>query len=130
MRIAYYVTQTKIRDFRELNVWQEAHKLTLEIYETSKNFPKEELFGLKSQLRRSILSIPTNIAEGCGRGSQKDYAHFLQIAIGSAFEVDYQILLAKDLKYIDENLYLKLNDKVDKIKRQLALLIKKIREPL
>jgi four helix bundle protein len=117
-----------MRDFRELNVWQESHKLTLEIYEISKSFPKEELFGLTSQMRRAASSVPTNIAEGCGRGSQKDYAHFLQIAIGSAFEVDYQILLAKDLKYIDENLYLKLNDKVDKIKRQLALLIKKVRE--
>jgi four helix bundle protein len=117
-----------MRDFRKLNVWQESHKLTLEIYEISKSFPKEELFGLTSQMRRAASSVPTNIAEGCGRGSQKDYAHFLQIAIGSAFEVDYQILLAKDLKYIDENLYLKLNDKVDKIKRQLALLIKKVRE--
>jgi len=117
-----------MRDFRKLNVWQESHKLTLEIYEISKSFPKEELFVLTSQMRRAASSVPTNIAEGCGRGSQKDYAHFLQIAIGSAFEVDYQILLAKDLKYIDENLYLKLNDKVDKIKRQLALLIKKVRE--
>lgn len=117
-----------MRDFRKLNVWQESHKLTLEIYEISKSFPKEELFVLTSQMRRAASSVPTNIAEGCGRGSQKDYAHFLQIAIGSAFEIDYQILLAKDLKYIDENLYLKLNDKVDKIKRQLALLIKKVRE--
>ena len=117
-----------MRDFRQLKVWDESHKLTLEIYQVTKCFPKEELFALTSQIRRSCSSIPTNIAEGCGRESNKDYAHFLQIAIGSAFELDYQILLAKDLGYIDQQLYISLNDKVDKIRRQLANLIRKVRD--
>lgn len=116
-----------MRDFRQLRVWEDAHSRTLIIYQITKNFPKEELFALTNQMRRASFSIPTNIAEGCGRETNKDYAHFLQIAIGSSFELDYQILLAKDLNYIDEKKYLELNDKVDKIKRQLAILIKKIR---
>ena len=116
-----------MRDFRQLRVWEEAHALVLAIYEVTKSLPKEELFALTNQMRRSSSSIPTNIAEGCGRETSKDYAHFLQIALGSAFELDYQILLAKDLRYIDEKNYLELNDRVDKVKRQLAILIKKIR---
>lgn len=116
-----------MRDFRQLRVWEDAHGLTLGIYWITKDFPKEELFALTNQMRRASSSIPTNIAEGCGRETRKDYAHFLQIALGSSFELDYQIFLAKDLKYIDEKKYLELNDKVDKIKRQLAILIKKIR---
>ena len=116
-----------MRDFRQLRVWEEAHALVLAIYEVTKSFPKEELFALTNQMRRSSSSIPTNIAEGCGQETSKDYAHFLQIALGSAFELDYQILLAKDLRYIDEKNYLELNDKVDKVRRQLAILIKKVR---
>ena len=87
-----------MRDFRQLRVWEESHLLVLSIYEVTKEFPKEELFTLTNQIRRSSSSIPTNIAEGCGRETSKDYAHFLQVALGSAFELDYQILLAKDLK--------------------------------
>jgi four helix bundle protein len=116
-----------MRDFRQLRVWEESHGLTLKVYQITKVFPKEELFNLINQMRRSSSSIPTNIAEGCGRETNKDYAHFLQIALGSSYELDYQILLAKDLNYIDGKIYSELNDKVDKIKRQLAILIKKVR---
>lgn len=116
-----------MRDFRQLRVWEESHSLTLLIYQITKDFPKEELFALTNQMRRSSSSIPTNIAEGCGRETTKDYEHFLQIALGSAFELDYQLILARDLKYIDEKKYLELNDKVDKVRRQLAVLINKIR---
>ena len=119
-----------MKDFRQLRVWEESHTLTLRIYQATKSFPKEELFALTNQLRRACMSIPTNIAEGCGRESNRDFAHFLQIAMGSANETDYQLLLAKDLKYIDEKIFLELNDKVDKIKRQLAVLIRKIRAGL
>lgn len=94
-----------MRDFRQLRVWEDAHRLTLKIYKITKEFPKEELFALTNQLRRASTSIGSNIAEGCGRGSNKDYAHFLQMTIGSAFEVDYQLLLAKDLSYIDVKSY-------------------------
>jgi four helix bundle protein len=116
-----------MRDFRQLRVWEDAHQITLEIYKITKSFPKEELFGLTSQLRRASASIPSNIAEGCGRGSNKDYAHFLQMAIGSAYEVDYQLLLAKDLAYIDAENYLLVSKKIDTLKRQLASLLQKVR---
>lgn len=77
-----------MRDFRQLRIWELSHALTLKIYQITKSFPKEELFALTSQMRRSSSSIPTNIAEGCGRGSNNDYARFLQIAVGSAYELD------------------------------------------
>ena len=117
-----------MRDFRQLKVWEESHQLTLEIYRITKNFPKDELFALTNQMRRATVSIPSNIAEGCGRGSNKEYAQFLQFAMGSASELDYQFLLSKDLGYIDLETYRKVNDKVDKVKRQLAMLLKRVRE--
>ncbi len=116
-----------MRDFRQLRVWEDAHQLTLEVYRLTKQFPKEELFALTNQLRRAVASIPSNIAEGCGRGSNKDYANFLQIALGSAFEVDYQLLLAKDLVYLDKENYDATNKKIDAVKRQLASLLQKVR---
>ncbi len=116
-----------MRDFRQLRVWEEAHRLTLEIYKITKVFPKEELFALTNQIRRASTSIGSNIAEGCGRGSNKDYANFLQIALGSAFEVDYQLLLAKDLFYIDAENYLLISEKINALKRQLAALLQKVR---
>lgn len=116
-----------MRDFRQLRVWEDAHQLTLEIYKITKDFPKEELFALTNQLRRASSSIPSNIAEGCGRGSNKDYAHFLQIAMGSAFEIDYQLLLAKDLNYLDAKSYLDIGERVTVLKRQLASLLQKVR---
>lgn len=78
-----------MRDFRQLRVWEDSHQLALEIYKITKSFPKEELFALTSQIRRASVSIASNIAVGCGRGSNKDYANFLQMALGSAFKVDY-----------------------------------------
>ena len=85
-----------------LLVWKKAHELTLNIYEITKDFPKDELFGLTSQMRRSSTSVPCNIVEGKARGSSKDFRRFLLIARGSLEELKYQILLSKDLKYIDE----------------------------
>ena len=99
-----------MRDFHKLIIWQRSHQLTLAIYRISKSFPKEEIFGLTSQMRRAVSSIPTNIAEGCGRASNKDFAHFLQIAIGSATEVEYQLLLAHDINYINDDDYQELTD--------------------
>lgn len=116
-----------MRDFRQLRVWEESHLLTLEVYKLTKDFPKEELFSLSNQMRRSASSVPTNIAEGCGREGNKQFAQFLQIAMGSASELDYQLLLAKDLKYIDTSTYAPINDKIDKVKRQLAVLLRKVR---
>lgn len=116
-----------MKDFRNLRVWQDSHLLTLEIYRICKRFPTDERFGLISQMRRSASSIPTNIAEGCGREGDREFARFLQISIASAYELDYQLFLAKELGYINTSIYDEVNDKIDKVKRQLALLIRKVR---
>lgn len=100
--------------------------MALEVYVHSRNFPQEERFGLTSQLRRAATSIALNIAEGCGRKTDKDFAHFLQIAFGSANEVEYALLLSRDLGYLDEILYSSMNDTLEEIKRMLAALIIKI----
>ncbi|WP_031514140.1 four helix bundle protein [Desulfofalx alkaliphila] len=92
-------------DTSKLIVWQKAHQLVLKTYDLTKSFPKEELFGLTSQIRRAAVSIPSNIVEGKARGSNKEYKRFLLMARGSLEEVKYQLLLAKELKYIDENRY-------------------------
>ncbi len=89
-----------MRDFRQIRVWEKAHLLTLEIYRTTMCFPREELYGLSSQLRRASASIAANIAEGFGRGGNVELARFLQIGMGSAYEVEYHALLARDLGYI------------------------------
>ena len=114
-----------MRDFHQLSVWQKSHQFTLHVYTLTRAYPKEELFGLTSQIRRSSSSIATNIAEGCGRGSDADFGRFLQMAMGSASESEYQILLSFDLNYIDENQYKQMNAKVTEIKRMLSSLISK-----
>ena len=114
-----------MRDFHQLSVWQKSHQFTLDIYALTRAFPKEELFGLTSQIRRSSSSIATNIAEGCGRGTDADFGRFLQMAMGSASESEYQILLSYDLTSIDENQYKQMNAKVTEIKRMLSSLISK-----
>jgi four helix bundle protein len=114
-----------MRDFHQLSVWQKSHQFTLDVYALTRAFPKEELFGLTFQIRRSSSSIATNIAEGCGRGTDADFGRFLQMAMGSASESEYQILLSYDLTYIDENQYKQMNAKVTEIKRMLSSLISK-----
>ena len=108
-----------MRDFHKLIIWQRSHQLALKVYSISKLFPKDELFGLTSQIRRAVSSIPTNIAEGCGRSSNKDFAHFLQIAIGSAAEVEYELLLAHDLNYINENDYQTLTEETVAVRKMI-----------
>jgi four helix bundle protein len=116
-----------MKDFRKLKVWESAHKVTLNVYHVSKTFPKEEMFGLSSQIRRSAVSVPSNIAEGCGRGSDSDFARFLQIAMGSASELEYQILLSFDLKYINNEMHQKLNNQITEVKLMLSSLLKKLK---
>lgn len=88
-----------MRDFRQLKVWAKAHSLTLAVYRATAAFPREEQYGLTSQLRRAAASIPTNLAEGCGRYGDAELARFVGIAAGSASEVEYLLMLARDLKY-------------------------------
>ncbi|RZK12827.1 MAG: four helix bundle protein, partial [Flavobacterium sp.] len=90
-----------MRDFKKYDIWQLSHLLTLEIYKVTSHFPKEEIYGLTSQIRRAATSIPTNISEGCGRNSDKEFNYFLNIALGSANETEYLLILSKDLQYID-----------------------------
>ena len=116
-----------MKDFKKLKVWEKAHRLTLDVYQASATFPREELYGLTSQIRRSCLSIPTNIAEGCGRSSDTDFARFLQISIGSASEVEYLLLLGRDLDLLVHEEYEELNSVVVEIKRMLTSLIKTLR---
>ncbi len=115
-----------MQDFRQLKVWQKAHELTLEIYRVTHGFPKEELFSLTQEMRRSAMSIPTNIAEGSGRSSDADFCRFLWISSGSAKELEYQTILAKDLKYLDEISFRKLSSALDEVKRMLTGLIQSV----
>lgn len=116
-----------MKDYRNLKVWEKGHLVTLQIYEKTKSFPKEELYGLTSQIRRSSMSVPANIAEGCGKNSEADFARFLQIALGSSHETEYFLLLAKDLKYICESDFMELSKSVGEVKSMLIGLIKKVR---
>jgi len=115
-----------MKDFKELKVWEKAHKLTLAVYKGNRSFPKEELYGLTSQMRRSCSSIPANIAEGCGRSGDAELRRFLHIAMGSASELQYHVLLARDLSLLDELTHDRLANDVSEIKRMLASFIKKL----
>lgn len=113
-------------DTSKLLVWQKSHELVLKIYEITKNFPQNEAFGLTSQIRRASVSVPSNIVEGKARGFNKEYKRFLLMARGSLEEVKYQMMLARDLKYIDEVIYLEVYKKMDEVGRLLGGLIKKL----
>jgi len=115
-----------VKDFRDLIVWSKSHELTLEVYKLTENFPKEEMFGLKSQIRRASASIPANIAEGCGRSSNGDFARFLYNGMGSTCELEYHLLLSKDLGYIPANDHKRVDASVVEIKRMLSSLIAKV----
>ena len=116
-----------MKDYRALQVWQRSHKLTLTVYALTKRFPKEELFGLVSQLRRACSSIPANLAEGCGRDGDAELKRFLNIALGSACELDYFVLLATDLGYIAASDSTKLAPEILEIRRMIGGFILKLK---
>jgi four helix bundle protein len=116
-----------MQDFRNLKVWEKAHILTLDVYRVSKIFPREEMYGLTSQLRRASVSIAANIAEGSCRKGDADFARFLQMAAGSASEVEYHLLLARDLELLKAVDCKRLSDEVVDVKRMLASLLQKLR---
>lgn len=116
-----------MRNFRELKVWEKAHMLTLEVYALTAAFPKDELYGLTSQVRRAVISIPANIAEGCGRATEAEFAHFLQVAAGSASELDYELLLAHDLKYLGQADYTANAAALTEVRKMLTALISRVR---
>jgi len=115
-----------MEDFKNLKVWAKAHQLTLVIYQNTRKFPREELYGLASQIRRASASIGANIAEGCGRRSDPEMKRFLQIARGSASELEYHLLLAKDLQYLTVEEFTDLESKVFEIQRMLASLVERL----
>jgi four helix bundle protein len=116
-----------VKDFRDLKVWEKSHELTLQVYKLTRCFPREEMYGLSSQLRRAAMSIPANIAEGCGRGTDADFGRFLQYAMGSSSEVEYELLLAHDLEYLDSGTYAPVNQLVIEVKRMLTSLLQTVR---
>jgi four helix bundle protein len=119
-----------MQDYKELRVWGKAHFFTLKVYEISKTFPRDEIYGLTSQLRRAASSIPANIAKGCGKNSQQEFAYFLNIALGSANEAEYFLILSKDLKYLSDENFAELSTYINEIKAMLISLIHKVRSPL
>ncbi|HVH88201.1 MAG TPA: four helix bundle protein [Terriglobales bacterium] len=114
-------------DFRNLTVWQKAHAVTLDIYKATASFPQSELYGLTSQIRRSCISIGSNISEGCGRVGETEKARFLQIALGSESELEYQLILAQDLGFLIADIAQDLSERVRDVGRMLTSLIGKVR---
>jgi len=115
-----------MKDFRQLKVWEKAHRLTLAIYKVTTRFPKAEMYGLASQMRRSSASIATNIAEGCGRNSDADFCRFLVVASGSGSELEYQLLLCRDLGYLNEKEHETLLAQLTEVKKMLNGFIHKL----
>jgi four helix bundle protein len=116
-----------VRSFKDLKVWQKGHELTLSLYRATKSFPKDEMYGMTSQLRRAAASVPANIAEGCVRGSGAEFRHFLQVALGSASELEYHILLSHQLGYLDKPQYESLSSNATELKRMLTSFIQKLK---
>jgi four helix bundle protein len=115
-----------MEDFKNLKVWTKAYALTLAVYELTRAFPKDEIYGLTSQLRRAAASIGANIAEGCGRRSDAEMRRFLQIARGSASELEYHLLLAKDLHLLRDADFTDLEAKVFEVQRMLASFVQRL----
>jgi four helix bundle protein len=115
-----------MKDFRDLKVWRKAHLLTLAIYKATRSFPREETYGITSQMRRSAASIAANIAEGCGKRGNAEFQRFLGIAAGSASELEYHVLLAHDLGLLNDLGFRELDTAAVEVKRMLAALIRKV----
>lgn len=118
---------SEIRSYRDLVVWQKGMVLVTEIYRESRKFPREEIYGLTSQMRRSVVSIPCNIAEGHGRTTRKDYVRFVDIALGSLSELETQLEIARNLDYLENGPYESLQERCRELERMLSSLIRKLR---
>ena len=115
-----------MKDFRNLQVWRKAHDLTLSLYHATRRFPREEMYGLTSQIRRCSASIGANIAEGCGKRGNSEFQRYLQIASGSASELDYHLLLASDLSFLTKPEYEQLTCRLGELRRMLTALLRKV----
>ena len=115
-----------MKDFRDLKVWERAHRLTLDVYRMTSRFPREELYGLTSQMRRCSASIGANIAEGYGKRGNNEFQRFLQIASGSASELDYHFLLARDLSFLPDADYVRVEGDLSILRKMLTSLLQKV----
>ena len=115
-----------MKDFKKLKVWQRGIEMVIGVYKSSKSFPKEELYGLTSQMRSSAISVPSNIAEGSGRNSDKDFNRFLDISLGSSFELETQLIITHELKYLPDNEFDELTNKVQEEQKMISGLQKSI----
>ena len=115
-----------MQDFRQLKVWEYSHQLVIHVYNHTAGFPKSELYGLTGQIRRAAVSVPANIAEGCCRGSDQDFARFLQVAVGSVSELDYLLLLSRELQFLSTEVHSSLIAELDRIRQMLINLIQKL----
>ena len=116
-----------MRDCRNYDVWQLSRKFCVKIYDVTKGYPKDEIYGMISQIRRASLSVPTNISEGAGRNGDKEFANFINIALGSAHEVENLLIISNDLNYLTDDLFNQLNEEVNTIKRKLFHFHKKLK---
>jgi len=116
-----------MKDFRSLKVWEKAHALTLTIYKTTKQFPKQELYALTSQIQRAAVSIPANIAEGCGKDSDAELKRYLLIAMGSSSELEYLLLLARDLGYLKGGDYESIKNDLVETRKMLNSFIQRLK---
>ena len=119
-----------MENFKKLKVWSKAHELTLLIYQRTRSFPKDEMYGLTSQIRRASASIGANIAEGCGRRSDPEMRRFIQIARGSASELEYHLLLANDLHFLATDEFAAMESNILEIQRMLAALAQRLQRPV
>lgn len=108
-----------VRNFKSLKIWHRSRTFVKTIYQITKEFPKEELFGLTSQIKRATVSVPSNIAEGCGKGTEKDLNRFLDNAVGSSCEIETQLYLAYDLEFIDKMVMESSTDEIQQIRRMI-----------
>lgn len=115
----------KIKSFTDLNVWKEGHKLVIEVYRITKKFPREEIFGLTNQIRRAVISITSNLAEGFSRSSYKDKVHFYQMSLGSTTEVENQLIISRDVGYVPEETFHKIQEQLILVNKLCNGLIKK-----
>jgi four helix bundle protein len=116
-----------LQDFKKLKVWEKGHKLAVAVYKITARFPKDEVYGLTSQMRRAAASIPANIAEGCGRNGRAELGRFLHVATGSASELEYHLLLAHDLSFFGDPEHKALEGEVAEVKRVLSGFVQRLR---
>jgi len=116
-----------MKDFRTLKVWEKAHALVLEIYKSTESFPKQEMYGVTSQIQRAAVSIPTNIAEGCGKDSDPELKRYFLISMGSSSELEYLLLLARDLKYLPADIHVTLTNDLVEVRKMLNAFIQRLK---